>query len=136
VASHARRDGERRKRAEREAGERATVATTERGFDDIASVVHEEVERLHERYRIPVVLCDLEGQTHEEAARAMRCPVGTVKSRLARGRGFLRGRLVRRGLAPTSVLLALDTYRLSAQACVPPFLPETTFRIAPQFAPG
>ena len=50
-------------------------------------------------YRVPVVLCDLEGRTHEQAARHLGCPVGTVKSRLARGRHALRDRLTRRGLA-------------------------------------
>ena len=70
--------------------------------DDLAAVVQEEVDRLPERYRVPVVLCDLEGRTHEEAARHLGCPVGTVKSRLARGRGRLRDRLTRRGLCPGS----------------------------------
>jgi hypothetical protein len=51
------------------------------------------------------VLCDLEGRTYEEAARHMGCPVGTVKSRLARGRGRLRRRLTGRGLAPGVVVL-------------------------------
>ena len=48
----------------------------------------------------PVVLCDLEGRTHEQAARHLGWPVGTVKSRLSRGRDRLRDRLIRRGLAP------------------------------------
>ncbi len=46
--------------------------------------IHEEVQRLPDKYRDPVVLCYLEGKTHEEAARLMRCPLGTVKGRLAR----------------------------------------------------
>ncbi len=91
VAIHARRDAVRRNRAERAAAERASDAVIEDAWDEVASVVHEEVDRLHDRYRIPVVLCDLEGQTYEAAAQSMRCPVGTVKSRLARGRECLRG---------------------------------------------
>ena len=67
---------------------------------DLRAVIHEEIERLPERYRVPVVLCDLEGRTHEQAARHLGCPVGTVKSRLARGRVLLRDRLTRRGLSP------------------------------------
>ncbi len=53
-----------------------------------------------------MVLCDLEGHTHEQAARDLGWPVGTVKSRLSRGRERLRGRLLRRGLAPDGVLMA------------------------------
>ncbi len=64
--------------------------------------IHEEVGRLPEAFRKAVVLCDLEGLTHEEAARRLGWPVGTVKSRQARGRERLRGRLIRRGLAPVS----------------------------------
>ncbi len=53
-----------------------------------------------ERYRAAVVLCYLEGQTCESAARQLGWPVGTVKSRLARGRKRLLGRLIHRGLGP------------------------------------
>ena len=66
--------------------------------DDIVQALHEAVDRLPDHYRRPVVLCDLEGHSYEEAARQLGCPVGTVRSRLARGRERLRGRLVRRGL--------------------------------------
>jgi hypothetical protein len=52
-----------------------------------------------------VVLCDLDGRTHEEAARHLGCPVGTVKSRLARGRERLRDRLTRRGLGPEALFV-------------------------------
>ncbi len=72
---------------------------------DLARAIHEEVERLPGPFRAAVVLCDLEGRPHEEAARQMGCAVGTVKSRLARGRGRLRDRLVRRGLAPASAAI-------------------------------
>ena len=61
-----------------------------RTWDDLGAVLHEEVDRLPQRYRIPVVLCDLEERSYEEAARHLGCPVGTVKSRLARGREQLK----------------------------------------------
>ncbi len=74
---------------------------------DFGAAIHEEIERLPERYRVAVVLCDLEGRTHEQAARHLGCPVGTVKSRLARGRVRLRDRLTRRGLTvPAGVVVA------------------------------
>ena len=63
-------------------------------------MLHEEIDRLPERFRVPVILCDLEGRTHEQAARHLGWPVGTVKSRLTRARQRLRDRLIRRGLSP------------------------------------
>ena len=56
--------------------------------------------------RPPSLLCDLEGRTYEEAARLLGRPVGTIKSRLARGREHLRGRMIRRGVAPSVVASA------------------------------
>ncbi|APW62427.1 sigma-70 family RNA polymerase sigma factor [Paludisphaera borealis] len=73
---------------------------------DDARVLHEEIGRLPARYRRVVVLCYLEGLTHPEAAARLRRPVGTVRSRLSRGRDLLRRRLERRGLAP-SILAAV-----------------------------
>ena len=53
--------------------------------DDLSVILHEEVDRLPERYRAAIVLCDLQGHTCEETARRLGCPVGTVGSRLSRG---------------------------------------------------
>jgi RNA polymerase sigma factor (sigma-70 family) len=61
-------------------------------------LVREEVSRLPDGYRQPVVLCYLNGKTNEEAAAQLRCPVGTIKGRLWRARQTLRDRLRRRGL--------------------------------------
>src|SRR5262249_37585980 len=65
---------------------------------DLEATLHEEVSRLPERYRIPIVLCYLEGVTQEEAATRLGWPIGTVRSRLSRARERLRGRLTRRGV--------------------------------------
>ena len=65
--------------------------------DELRSVIDQEIDRLAESHRLPVVLCCLEGISHEEAAQRLRWPLGTVKSRLARGRKRLQERLVRRG---------------------------------------
>src|SRR5262249_7955824 len=67
----------------------------------------EELGRLPEDYRGPIALGSLEGRSHEEAARTLRCPVRTLQTRLQRGKAKLRLRLVRRGLAPGTGLLAV-----------------------------
>jgi membrane fusion protein (multidrug efflux system) len=93
--------------------------------DDLEKIIHEEIDRLPGRFRVAVVLCDLEGRTHEQAARHLGCAVGTVKSRLARGRRRLRGRLVRRGVAPAPALAATSAGG-AARAAVPTRLAEST----------
>jgi RNA polymerase sigma factor (sigma-70 family) len=71
---------------------------------DGAEVVHQEVSRLPDKYRAPIILCYLEGLTHDEAAARLSWPVGTVRSRLARARDTLRDRLTRRGVTSLAVL--------------------------------
>ena len=68
--------------------------------NDDWEAIHEEVERLPVKYRTAVVLCYFDGQTYEETAKRIGCPVGTVRVRLSRARDRLRGRLARRGFGP------------------------------------
>jgi RNA polymerase sigma factor (sigma-70 family) len=60
------------------------------------AVLHQEIDRLPPKYRLPIVLCYLEGMTHDGAASQLHWPVGTVRGRLARARERLRERLIRR----------------------------------------
>ena len=62
-------------------------------------VLDQELERLAQRYRAVIILCDLEGKTRKEVAHQLGCAEGTVASRLARGRSILADRLARRGFA-------------------------------------
>jgi RNA polymerase sigma factor (sigma-70 family) len=94
--------------------------------NDDWEAVHEEVERLPEKYRTPVVLCYLDGQTYEETARRIGCPVGTVRVRLSRARDRLRDRLTRRGFGPDRVLVP----ELTA-ACPDERRPGATEALAP-----
>lgn len=73
---------------------------------ELRGVLDEELGRLRDHDRLPIVLCDLEGCTYEEAAQQLGCPVGTIKSRLARARARLQHRLARRGVAPAVGLAA------------------------------
>ena len=83
------------------------------------ALIDEEIRRLPEKYRRPVVLCYLEGRTHEEAARRLRCSAGSVRGRLDRARQKLKDRLTRRGLAPAAGLAALSAGAEVGRAAVP-----------------
>ncbi len=106
--------------------------------------LYEEIARLPEHYRAPIVLCYLDGQSQEQAARMLRCPLRTLQTRLQRGKAKLRLRLVRRGLAPGTGLLAagmagkeqpaVAAAVTSASGLLPAGLPETTARASVEFA--
>ena len=102
---------------------------------ELRAIIDEELGRLTDRYRFPLILCDLEGQTHEQAAVQLRCPVGTIKSRLSRGTAKLRSRLVRRGLDPARGLLA-PTLFSDPTTAVPADLLRSTIGTATQLAAG
>jgi RNA polymerase sigma factor (sigma-70 family) len=117
-ANSARRPAEERKGARTEAVE--SPCDLERL--ELRHGLDEEISRLPERFRRPVVLCYLEGRTHEEAARRLRCTEGSVRGRLDRARQKLRDRLTRRGLAPTAGLVTVALTVEPASAAVPPSL--------------
>jgi len=107
-------------RARRRAGQRRALEKTRaemyrdedltwpsEGTAELGTVVRAELKRLPDSYRQPIELCCLEGLTHQEAARRLDWPVGTVKVRLVRGRRLLRDRLDRRGVALGAGLLWL-----------------------------
>ena len=70
--------------------------------DELHAALHEELGRLPEKYRAPIVLCYIEGLPHEAVARQLGWPLGTVRTRIARGRDLLGARLTRRGVAPAA----------------------------------
>jgi RNA polymerase sigma factor (sigma-70 family) len=102
------------------------AATATETATDWQQLLHQEVFRLPEKYRRPIVICYLNGKTNEEAAAALCWPVGTVKGRLSRARELLRVRLGRRGvcLAGTALTTTLSAARLDA--AVPPILMQST----------
>jgi RNA polymerase sigma factor (sigma-70 family) len=111
-------------------------AVSPAGRDDLRPLLDQELGHLPEKYRVPVVLCDLEGLTRKEAARRLGWPEGSVSSRLARGRAMLARRLVRQGVVPSAAGLATVLAGQAAAACVPLSLVVSTVEAAGLFAAG
>jgi len=86
-----------------------------------SAILDEEIARLPDSLRLPIVLCYLQGLTNRDAAKCLGCPEGTIVSRLARARGKLRRRLVRRGLVLSSTAAggSLLTHSGSAATLLP-----------------
>ena len=99
-------------------------------------VLDEELSRLPAKYRLPVVLCYLQGRTNAEAATQLGWPVGTVKGRLARARRLLRRRLQSRGMSFAAGGLFLGFDDAGGWAQVPKSLVHTTTTAALQFLTG
>jgi RNA polymerase sigma factor (sigma-70 family) len=95
---------------------------------ELRQMIREELDRLPDSYRQPLILCYLEGLTHLEAASRLGWPVGTVKTRLVRGRRLMRERLDRRGAGLGAGLL-LWLLNPSRAAAVPQSLLESTVRV-------
>ncbi len=112
LALMARRSNNRRRQRERENA--VSVAASIDPLDELSArelllILDEELARLPERYRLPLILCGLEGRSQAEAARLLGWTAGSLKNRLERGRARLRVRLARRGLTLSAGLLMLES---------------------------
>jgi RNA polymerase sigma factor (sigma-70 family) len=87
----------RTRRERRAATERGSAAAGDAGCRELLRVLDEELQRLPERYRVPLLLCYLEGQTQDEAATQLGLSLSTLRRRLEKGRESLRKRMTRRG---------------------------------------
>jgi RNA polymerase sigma factor (sigma-70 family) len=102
---------------------------------ELLALLDEELSRVPEKYRAPLVLCYLEGLPRDAAARRLGCPLGTLKSRLERGRELLRRRLTSRGVSlPVATLVAALVEDSIAHAGYS--LVSTTAQAALPFAAG
>jgi RNA polymerase sigma factor (sigma-70 family) len=137
VSWKARAAAARRRRAEKEA---PAVSTTEAShacdWSDLRPVLDEEIDRLPQCYRAPLVLCCLEGKTYDEAAQQLGWAYGTVCGRLARARALLRSRLARRGVTLSAAALSSTLVGQATAAAVPVTLCEATLQGARLFAAG
>ena len=103
--------------------------------NDFRPLLDRELQRMPDKYRAVVVLCDLEGRSRREVARELGLPEGTLSSRLATARRLLARRLTRRGVAISGGLLAVLLAE-EAQAAVPAAVASVTLHAATQLAAG
>ena len=124
-----------RERQVREMPEPQAAAQTD-VWRDLRPLLDEELNRLPDKYRLPLVLCDLEGRKRREIARQLRIPEGTLSSRLATGRKMLAKRLGRKGVALSGGGLALALSEHSVSASVRCALFDSTVHAAMLVAAG
>jgi RNA polymerase sigma factor (sigma-70 family) len=133
AAAARRRDREQRGAEGRDMGTDTAAEVLRR---ELRPILDEEMGRLPDKYRAPLVLCYVEGKTNEEAALLLGWTKGTVSGRLARARDLLRGRLERRGLAlPATAVAALVAEQATLDAA-PAALLQLTAKAAALVAGG
>jgi RNA polymerase sigma factor (sigma-70 family) len=126
------------RRARREARARPGTQPdplTELTARELQALLDEELSRLPEKYRAPILLCCLEGRSRDEAARCLGWSLAAVKDRLERGRERLRVRLARRGVLLGTALTSAWLLEGSAQAAGP-VAPQAVARAALSIATG
>ena len=104
-------------------------------WNELWPILDQELSKLPEKYRLPIVLCDLEGVSIKEATKRLGLLQGTFASRLARGRKLLAEKLSRRGVALSAEALAILLEENAASA-VPPALLSATYKATAAFAAG
>jgi RNA polymerase sigma factor (sigma-70 family) len=105
-------------------------------WQELCPLLDREINRLSEKYRLPVVLCELEGRSRKEVARQLAIPEGTLSSRLTTARKKLATRLARYGLVFSGTSLAALLAKNTASACVPAALSGATLKAAMLVAAG
>ena len=105
-------------------------------WDDLGSLLDQELSRLPDKYRAVIVLCDLEGKSRKDAAGQFGLPEGTVASRLSRARSMLAKRLTQRGVVISGGSLAAVLLQKAASAAVPTSVVAPTVKAATLYAVG
>jgi RNA polymerase sigma factor (sigma-70 family) len=137
TALKARSVAARRKERERQVVAMPEPASEEQHvWHDLQPLLDQELSRLPDKYRVPIVLCDLEGKTRMEAAQQLGWPEGTVAGRLATARKMLARRLAQRGIVLSGGTLAAKLTHNAAPACVPPWVVSSTIQAATALAAG
>jgi RNA polymerase sigma factor (sigma-70 family) len=137
TALKARATTAKRKARERQVEVMPEPATSQQDVcNDLRPLLDQELSRLPEKYRVAIVLCDLEGRTRKEAARQLGVPDGTLAARVARGRVLLAERLARHGLAMSGGALGVNLSQNAASADVPSSVVWSTIKAASLLAAG
>jgi len=111
-------------------------ATGPASWGNLESLIDQELANLPDKYRIVIVLCDLEGKKGKDVARRLKIPEGTVASRLRTGRVMLAKRLARQGVALSGGVLATVLAQNAASAGAPTVLVSSTIKAATLTAAG
>jgi RNA polymerase sigma factor (sigma-70 family) len=131
IALQARARAARRARAEGRKAARPDEAAPDLSWRKACGILHEELDRLPDTYRLPLLLCYLEGKSRDEAARHLGVKLDVLRGRLERGRDRLRSRLIKRGITLSAGLLAAVQGAARAGG-----LPERLVRAAGRSMPG
>jgi RNA polymerase sigma factor (sigma-70 family) len=133
LALKTRTESQRRRSHERQAAPAGDAAEVDLSWREVRGLLDEELQRLPEKQRLPLVLCYLEGLTQDEASRRLGWPRGTLKRRLEAGRERLRVRLTRRGVTLGAGLFVASLTSSASATAVPLTLRSATVRGAFQF---
>lgn len=128
--------GKRRAKERQSASPPRPAPQPDDGWHDIQPVLDEELNGLPEKYRAPIVLCDLGGKTHKEAARQLGWPDGTLSTRLVAARRELAKRLTRRGVVFSGTSLGVVLSSQGAASNVPSALLSATVQVASPVTSG
>jgi RNA polymerase sigma factor (sigma-70 family) len=127
----------RRKARERQVPNMPEPAVTEQDeWCDLRPLLDRELSRLPDKYRVAIILCDLEGKTRREAARQLGVPEGTLAARLRRGRIMLARHLSQQGLTVSCGALTALLAHSTASACMPVAMIRSTIKSAAALAAG
>jgi RNA polymerase sigma factor (sigma-70 family) len=111
-------------------------AFDETGWQDLRPLLDQALNSLPDKYREPLILCDLQGVTRKSAAHQLGWSEGTLSGRLSRARELLAKRLARQGVTLTGVAIAAALSSSEASACVPAPLVLSTVQAATSIAAG
>jgi RNA polymerase sigma factor (sigma-70 family) len=130
VAKRLRASSARRRAREQPLANGVAAAVEDLSWRDVQVVLNEELNRLADKYRAPLLLCCLQGKTRDEAAQQLGWSLGTLRGLLDRGRALLRARLLRRGVTLSTTLLAVGVADLSQATAAPASLVSSTVQAA------
>jgi RNA polymerase sigma factor (sigma-70 family) len=137
TAIRARAANAKRRVRERQVADMPEPKVRQKGLPDgLLQVLDDELARLPDKFRMAIVLCDLEGRTRREVARQLKIPEGTLSSRLTTARRMLANRLARHGLVVSGGALAVAVSHGAASAGVPASLVIPTVKAATLAAAG